>query len=185
VIVIVQDEVVNWPETLFIDEYERPDGLHLGTIQRWLRQRMQPIKGGEGFKDMKLTAEIGLLWEDVLSLVMGNKYAVRPPPIEVDGIWLSPDGLNSDPEGKVPMVVEEYKATWKSVNRPIQDDYHYMMQLQSYCYGYETNVGLMRVFYLMGDYKGSGPLYRVSRIEFTRKELETNWNTVLRLRSQM
>jgi hypothetical protein len=31
----------------------------------------------------------------------------------------------------------------------------------------------------MGDYKGSGPIYRVARIRFTQKELEDNWRMIL------
>lgn len=182
----IETNDVKWPETLFVDEWPRGDGLHLGSVQRWLRVKMSPVKSsGKGFTDMQLTAEIGLLWEMVLSMVMADKYALRPQPIEVDGIWLSPDGINDDPDGKVPMVLEEYKATWTSTNKAPTDNFQYMTQLKSYCRGYGVNVGLMRIFHIMGNYRGSGPIYRVSRLVFTNKELEDNWTMVLRCRDQM
>jgi len=31
------------------------------------------------------------------------------------------------------------------------------------------------VFYIMGNYKGSGPMYRRGRMKFTARELWDNW----------
>ena len=181
----ITTEDVKWPKTMFEDEYPRSDGLHLGTIQSWIRKKMNPVRGGGGFDDMELTAEIGLLWERVLSKVMGEKYALRPPPIEVDGIWLSPDGIGPDPIGIVPVVIEEYKATWKSTNSAPDDNFQYMTQIKSYCRGYDTTVAVMHIFHIMGNYRGSGPIYRVARLVFTTQELEQNWEMVLRCRKEM
>lgn len=173
-----------WPQTLFEDEEPRAEGLHLGDVTRSLMDRAGMGHKG-GFKDMELTAEIGLLWERALSKIMREKYAVRPPQICEDGIWLSPDGIGPDPEGEVPLVVEEYKATWQSTRRSPLDNMAYMVQVKSYCRALGTTVAIMRIFYLMGDYKGSGPIYRVARIKFTQWELDQNWQMVLKEKERM
>lgn len=171
---------VKWPKTLFDDSEPREEGIHLSEIIHSLMERAGLGYKGDGFSDMELTAEIGLLWEDVLSMVMKNKYAIRPPQLQVDGIWMSPDGIGPDPEGKVPLVVEEYKATWKSTRNPPTDNLRYMIQVKSYCRALGTEVAIMRIFHLMGDYKGSGPIYRMARLIFTQFELDENWSMVLR-----
>ena len=122
-----------WLETLFDDDEPRAEGLHLGEVIKFIQNRSGMGYTGKGFSDMELTAEIGLLWEDVLSKVMRDKYAMRPPQICEDGIWMSPDGIGTDPDGEVPMVVEEYKATWKSVKSAPDENFYYMTQAKSYC----------------------------------------------------
>jgi len=173
-------EDIKWPKTLFDDDEERKEGLHLGQIIKSLMDNSGLGYKGRGFTDMELTAEIGLLWERVLSMVMADKYAMRPPQIQVDGIWMSPDGIGIDPKDEVPLVVEEYKATWRSTKNPPTDNFYYMTQIKSYCKAIKTNVAVMRIFHIMGDYKGSGPLYRVARLVFTDWELKQNWEMVLR-----
>jgi hypothetical protein len=60
-----------------------------------------------------------------------------------------------------------------------------MSQLKSYCYALETNVSVMRIFHIMGDYRGSGPIYRVARIIFSQYELEQNWNMIIKEKERM
>ena len=181
----ITTSIEKWPKTLFIDTEPRAEGLHLSTlISRIMADAGMTPKAG-GFADIELTAEIGLLWEDVLSLTMGNKYAVRPPQICEDGIWMSPDGIADDPEGKYPLVVEEYKATWLSANKCPTGVYKYMAQVKAYCRALGTLCTVMRIFHLNGDYRGSGPLYKVSRIEFTPQELDENWAMILRYRDKI
>jgi len=179
-------EDVKWPKTLFEDDEPRAEGLHLGEITKSLMDRSgMGYKKKGGFTDLELAAEIGLLWERALSKIMKDKYAVRPPQILVDGIWISPDGIGPDPLGEVPMVVEEYKATWQSSNRSPLDNFRYMTQVKSYCRALETQVTVMRIFHIMGDYKGSGPIYRVARILFSSWELDQNWDMILREKERM
>lgn len=178
-------EDVQWPQVMWDDEKEREDGLHLGTIIKSLMDHSGLGYKGGGFTDMELTAEIGLLWERVLSKVMREKYAMRPPQIQVDGIWMSLDGIGLDPLGEVPLVVEEYKAAWKSTKQSPLGNFYYMCQVKAYCLALGTNVAVMRIFHVMGDYRGSGPIYRVARLVFTDWELEQNWKMVLREKERM
>jgi len=187
----VQITDVLWEKTMFDDEGDpRREGLHLGTIINSIKENSGLAYRGEGFTDMQLTAEIGLLWELALSRIMREKYAVRPPQIQLDGIWISPDGVSFtdsvgsmsvalDPASDTPFVVEEYKCTWKSTKRNPTEDWTYMTQIKSYCHALGTTVAVLRVFYLMGDYKGSGPQYRIARIRFTSAELEDNWKMIV------
>ena len=98
---------------------------------------------------------------------------------------MSPDGIGEDPAGEVPMALEEYKATWKSTKQMPEENFYYMTQIKSYCHALDTPVAVMRIFYLMGDYRGSGPQYRVARYKFTAKELTDNWAMILRHRDSM
>ena len=192
--IIIKDE--QWPRALFEDADEREDGLHLGYVVKSLMDKSGMGYKGDGFKDLELAAEIGLLWERALSKIMREKYAIRPPQLLVDGIWMSPDGVSTDdplssmsvgpdPEGEVPLVVEEYKATWRSTNKNPIDNFYYMTQAKSYCRAVGTTVVVMRIFHVMGDYKGSGPLYRVARIKFTEYELQSNWEMILKHKGRM
>ena len=192
--IIIKDE--QWPRALFEDADEREDGLHLGYVVKSLMDKSGMGYKGDGFKDLELAAEIGLLWERALSKIMREKYAIRPPQLLVDGIWMSPDGVSTDdplssmsvgpdPEGEVPLVVEEYKATWRSTNKNPIDNFYYMTQTKSYCRAVGTTVVVMRIFHVMGDYKGSGPLYRVARIKFTEYELQSNWEMILKHKRRM
>ncbi|OPX33362.1 MAG: hypothetical protein B1H40_00100 [Candidatus Latescibacteria bacterium 4484_181] len=181
----VQTSIVNWPKTMFEDAEPRAEGLHLSIIIDSLLDRAGLGYKGKGFTDMQLTAEIGLLWENVLSKVMRDKYATRPPQICEDGIWMSPDGIGPDPEGEVPLIVEEYKATWKAVKNSLAEDFRYMTQVKAYCRAVGTTVAIMRVFYVMGDYRGSGPLYKVARFTFSEAELKANWDMILKEKARM
>jgi hypothetical protein len=182
----VEIEDSKWPGAQFDEDEPRAEGIHLGHVIKTLMESsgLAPKRKG-GFSDMELTAEIGLLWERVLSKVMAEKYASRPPQVRRDGIWMSMDGLGVDPKGKVPMVVEEYKATWKSSNSPPTDNFYYMAQVKAYCREVGTNVAIMHIFYVMGDYRGSGPLYRRVRLTFTDHELEENWQMILQCKKKM
>lgn len=176
----IEIEDVKWPKTLFDDTEKRKEGIHVSSVIKSLQESSGLGYKGKGFSDMELTAEIGLLWEDILSKVMKEKYAIRPPQIQLDGIWMSIDGISPDPKGEFPLVVVEYKATWQSTNRSPIDNFYYMSQVKSYCKALETLVAIMHIFYIMGDYKGSGPIYRVARIKFSQYELDQNWNMILK-----
>lgn len=178
-------EDVQWPGVQWDDEGEREEGMHLGEVIKSLMERGGLGYKGKGFTDMELTAEIGLLWERVLGKVMAEKYAMRPPQICHDGIWMSPDGIGPDPLDEVPLVIEEYKAAWASTRRSPGDNFYYMTQVKSYCHALNTNVAVMRIFHIMGDYRGSGPLYRVARIKFSERELNQNWSMILKEKERM
>jgi hypothetical protein len=162
--------------------------IHLSDIAKYIEYKMDYAQRTKGSADwnMNLAGEVGFLWEDLLSYVFGMKYAVRIGEVELDGIVGSPDGLSSnDPLGKELLVNEEYKATWRSIKKKPTDIWYWETQFKSYCHMLGVTVTVARVLYLMGDYKGSGPLYKVFRMEFTPFELRENWKMILDHRDEM
>lgn len=156
----------------------RAEGLHLTDIIRYIQDQINPYKG-DGFKDRYLTMEMGFIWEDLLSYVLGERIGKRLNDLECDGIYANPDGLGLDPlDGKSP-VVEEYKCTWRSINKLPTDNPRWMMQIKSYCHILGVKVAVMHILHIMGDYKGGGPQSKSYRIEFDQKEIDDNWGVIL------
>lgn len=162
----------------------RSPGLHLTTIIRDLRDSLGMGKKAEGW-DMNICADIGFLWEDAFAYAYRDRMdeIYRPNEFVIDGISLSPDGVGVDPEtGDIYdlLVNYEYKCTWRSSKRIPTDDFYWDTQFKCYCYGLNTNITILHVFYVMGDYRGSGPVNRTYRIEYTDQEIETAWGMVKR-----
>jgi hypothetical protein len=129
--------------------------------------------------NMDTTGDCGFIWERALEMAYKDMLGVRPGEVELDGIIGSPDGIADDPLGKLDMVDEEYKLTWRSSRRPIEDNWYYMTQFMGYCKMLGTTVTVAKVLYIAGDYRGSGPQYKVYRIEYEQRELDRNWNYLL------
>lgn len=162
--------------------------IHLSDIAKYIEHKMGYMKRSKGVEDwdMNLAAEVGFLWEDVLSRAFADRYAARIGEVEMDGIVGSPDGLSpNDPLGKEALVNEEYKATWRSTNKTPTDIWYWETQFKSYCYMLGVTVTVVRVLYLMGNYKGSGPQYKVFRMEFTPFDLRENWKMIVEHRDEM
>lgn len=162
--------------------------LHLSDIAKYIDFKMKFTKMNTQARKWNLmaAAEMGFLWEDVLSLMLGKRYAMRIGEIEKDGIVCSPDGVSPiDPYGYESLVNEEYKATWKSINKPPEDNWYWMTQFKSYDYVLGVNVTILRVLYINGDYKGSGPLPAKFRLQYSERELVENWQMICNARDEM
>ena len=156
----------------------RAPGLHLTDIIKYIQDTINPYTG-KGFDDMQLTAEAGFWWEDMLSYIIGKRLGKRLNDVPCDGIYCNPDGIGYDPLDGTTPALEEYKLTWKSTKKLPIEDPKYMMQVKSYCHVLGTRVVVMYICYIMGNYKGSGPLSRSFRIEFTDQEIADNWAVIL------
>jgi hypothetical protein len=183
--------------TPFGSGLSRPTGTHLTSIIRSLQTKLGIAKTAPGW-EMNVCADIGFLWEDALSRAYRDKRVIgwvpgdgvvgdiyRPWPMEVDGVWMSPDGIGPDPLGKVAYADHEYKCTWRSVLREPLGDFYWKCQFQSYARGMETTITILHVMYLMGDYRGSGPMHRVYRMRWTTEEMEKTWGMILRHKKEM
>jgi hypothetical protein len=155
----------------------RSEGCHLSDVIRDLLETLYKTQGTVSQKEFSLQYEKGYLWEVALSQAFGEKAAIRPGEIICDGIACSPDGIQVDGNGNI--IVEEFKATTMSANKPLQDIQRWMMQIKAYCFVMETNRAIMRIFYMMGDYKTMVPQYRVVEFKFEDYELEENWIAIL------
>ena len=158
-----------------------PDKPHITDLIKEIGSKTGLIPNYSGSTwDISMAGDIGFMWEEVLSFVMAKRMAevFRPGEVERDGIVGSPDGLGPDPWGIVNLVVEEYKATWKSSRHLPWENWYWMAQAMSYCHMLELDTVIMRIAYLNGDYAGSGPQYRMARITFTEDELKSNWRMI-------
>ena len=163
-----------------------PGIVHASTIIHYIETKVGRGYKGKGFEDFALAGEVGFLWEDLLSLVLRDRMAIRIGEVVLDGITCSPDGLGPDVEGyPEPVVLEEYKCTWKSSRHPIDSQWYYMQQLKTYCKAVGVKVAVMRVLYLMGNYKGSGPQYRVFRFTFDQQEIDETWAMLVAHRDEV
>jgi len=175
----MQIRVINedFPQTVFRQDHERSDGLHLSQIIRGLDFDFNPATYNAGNTwDLNSAAQIGVFWEEALSYAYAKTFAADIGEIEKDGIYMTPDGLNCDDNG---LIVEEYKAAWTSSKKKPWEVFRYRVQLQCYCHTLEIPRGMWRVLYVNGNYKGSGPQYRVYEVEWDERELEECWEMVV------
>ncbi len=154
------------------------DRVHLTDIVRYIMKVTGKAKNSGVFQFPGLAMEVGFLWEDVISAALGSRMAARLGEVVVDGIAMSPDGFSHD-EVLARPVVEEYKCTWRSSKRDPTDNWDWMAQVKSYCHGLGVTDTVFRILYLVGDWKGGGPVYRVCRVQFTEGEIRDNWEMVL------
>lgn len=119
----------------------------------------------------------GFLWEQALELAFINanetERYVRPGEITRDGITGSPDLIDA-----VEWAVEECKCTWRSsakLDALEKNFWIWMVQMKGYCYLIGTQVARLRVFFINGNYRGSGPQVRYLEFKFSQKEITDNW----------
>lgn len=157
----------------------RSPGLHLGRIIGALDQA-RGTKYPESSEQTKQTYfSMGFMWETFLSNIFLDTaikkaagVLVRPGELVSDGIAMSPDALDlSD------YVLEEYKATWRSSIHPIDDKrfWAWIVQMKCYCRALGTYRARLRVFFVNGDWRSSGPQVRAWSFQFTPRELEETW----------
>lgn len=179
-----------------VERTHPPGKVHLTSVMRFvagtLKLKNAYGSGGATNWNLDLAAEVGFIWEDVLSAAFADRMAPRLPECERGPIIFSPDGFGQDPgiwdglrgEWSIPPsdepVLEEYKCTWMSINKHPLEVWRYKVQAQGYLYGLELRTVVYKMLHLMGDYRGSGPLYREVRIEYDTEEdweeLRSNWD---------
>lgn len=171
-----------------------PGEVHLTAVMRFIDGTLKLGaygKGGAKAWNLDIAAEVGFIWEDVLTAAFASRHAVRLEEQRLGPIVLSPDGFGQDPglwdymreewvvEPSDLPVLEEYKCTWMSVNQHPLNIWRYKVQGQGYLYALGLNIIVYKILHLNGDYRGSGPLYREVRIEYDtdedKEELAANW----------
>jgi len=134
---------------------------------------------GQSFSQMSVNRMVaGVAWENWLATQYAGRVVFHPGEVDVMGVKGSPDGI-SIPGGTTNDVhVHEFKFTWKSTNTPMRKCWYWVSQIQAYLYGMGCTGAYLHTFHVMGDYKGSGPIYRVLHMRFTQVELVANWQTL-------
>ena len=175
---------------VFAGQPERTPGLHVSQIIKSICVEIDPKRFTQENERLPWERfETGFTFERVLEVALQSRRAeiFRPGEVEQDGIILSPDGI--DPDGSVfsfatlndPYILEEFKFTWMSVREAPQHSkfLHWFWQMKAYCHVLGTPRARLRALFVNGDYKGSGPLYRVWDIQFTEQELLDNWQMLV------
>ncbi len=139
-------------------------------------------------EDFPIVMCIGFSWEDWLSRQYPD-LIYHMGEMHLDGISMSPDGVTvPKPEDNFDWdlgsgIIEEFKATYKSSRKPIEDQWMWMCQIKAYCKALPTTCARLHVLHLCGDYDynrpGMPPQYIVHAIQFTQKEIDANWNMLL------
>jgi hypothetical protein len=141
-----------------------------------------------------LRINIGLAWESHYIPNILSHYGVvdHPGEMEFDGVYMTHDGEDLSvvftPEVKGYKVrVHEVKATYKSTATvgDMVSQWMWLAQLKSYCKAKDTDVALMHILYLCGNYKFPiQPLREVREITFTKRELDDNWSLLRQYRDE-
>jgi hypothetical protein len=158
------------------DDGTRPPGLHLSDIITDMCKRLDPKRydTGEPMSEGKILTGLAVerLIEKTLRIVTPGGF--RPHPIQIDGIWCSPDWITLGGQ------VEEFKCTWYSMAKPCptHDVYWpWREQIKGYCYATGTLDAVLRAFFVNGDYKPPKPVWppKAYQIQFTVGELKESW----------
>lgn len=175
--------------------YVRTPGLHMSDLYNSLYAELEPKRyaKGDGPDETKMT--LGTAFEEVLAIalaerVLGDRpgeFAALPDatvvPVGTPGsIIFSPDHLfyNGITRGG------EFKATWMSLRKGIQDERFDKWFCQMKAYGKPLQMREWRLFVLFvnGDYSykppNGGATLKGYDITFTQRELDDNWAMLMR-----
>lgn len=192
-----------------IDAYGRPiggshrsKGTHLSDVIRYIGEKLALNR----YSDNQLYAQSGFVFEAGWRAYAGNRgKVIQTPEMAVEGIHMNLDGVclndddGGDDGGDGGAVLEEYKATWRSVGglvdlaggeKPFSlDKYKDMcwdwdIQTKGYCYAIGVNRARVIPLFVNGDYKPPAPMLgvygRILEFEYTGKELAANWRMVVK-----
>ena len=137
-------------------------------------------------RDMNMAQlELGCAFEHAII----SRYALHDPARYTQPGEIMVDGLPGTPDlfDVVDYMPHEIKCTWMSTKRAPGDEkfWKYEVQLKAYCYMLGANVAKLHVCYVNGDYKNSGPVYRVWQYTWTDNELAENWMMLKSRRDSM
>lgn len=152
----------------------RSPGVHVSSIISRMCIALGHFK--DDGKDLpKAYMELGCALEHAIiqrfALDDPDRYQ-QPGELELDNMFGTPDLLDLTDE-----AVIEIKLTWMSSNHEpdSQKFWRYWVQLKAYCKMMGWPLGRLHVCHIVGDWRGSGPIYRVWECKFDREELDDNW----------
>lgn len=143
-----------------------------------------------GESSVLVRISIGLAWEDWLGKRL-PMVSFHPGELFMDGIISTPDGIGMT-DGMA--WIEEYKATYKSANRNIAEEWSWIEQCKGGCKMAGLNIAILRVLYINGTYGAGGgngngggrfaPLFRSYMFTFDQAELDHSWEENLKYLGQ-
>jgi hypothetical protein len=179
---------VMWnPETT---EHPRSPGLHLTDIVYPMMKELGEVPDRPDLTttDLEAYRSMGFLWERILTEALqrkaeqdrkaaeGNWILFRPGEIVFEDIFMTPDAAILDTDG---MMLEEWKATYTSSNRPIEFKKQWWIQIMSYLKGLGLTQATVRVLHICGNWRPSIPCVKMYRATFNQREIDENWMMVV------
>jgi hypothetical protein len=166
------------------ETHVRTPGLHLTDIlYPMMEERGEtPDRPDLTEEDLEGYRAVGFLWERVLvraltdMAVETDEHVIRLGEFTKDGVIFTPDAmLIRLPEA----LLEEWKCTWTSCNRWIEDRKQWWIQIMAYCHALDLNAATVRVLYINGTWRPPIPRTRHYRATFNKRELQENWDMLL------
>lgn len=159
----------------------RTPGLHVSDIiQSMLRDIDAKKYSNDGNSETRqLYFQTGFAFERVMEQAFNARRLniFRPGELAMDGVLLSPDGVNLD-EG----ADDEIKWTTRSSRDALMgskwNGWH--MQFMAYCRALGTRTAIVRALFAMGDWKTKQPEFGTYRVTYTNQEIETNWRALMK-----
>ena len=161
-------------------EPARSEGVHLSDILRYIAVKSHMLKPGEPLEnEYPLRMAVGLAWE-WFCFALYPSVCHQPGEIEVDRVFMSPDGFADD----IGPQIEEAKATWlKTMNGDaLLEKALWLWQGMGYAKALSARLVRWHVLYVNGDYnwhRGGEPRYIRYLVEFSQAEIDSNWRMVL------
>ena len=168
---------------LLASDLVRSPGLHISTIYNSLFKQLEPKRYGGGDGPNPLMTAMGTAWEQHLEFLLAKAGVTVFRPGELvtsNGIAYSPDGIIDDNR------LAEFKVAWwmssKDMPRRPASSFppkfdKYVCQMQSYALNLELSLARLYVLFIQGA--GRDPELLVYDIEFTERELQTNWSMMM------
>ena len=152
----------------------------MSTIYNSLYAELDPKRYGDTSGPNTLKMEVGTSFEEVLEPVLAQRLLGKRPGefTTPEGIIYSPDYIFPGP----PLVLGEFKLTWySSKDAPTDAKFDkWMTQIKAYCYCLGTPLARLYVLFVNGDYKPPSPQLLAWDVQFTARELEDNYEMLLR-----
>ncbi len=172
---------------------QRTAGIHLSGILKpiclangWIPEETVPL--GElifttphtqaGSIPTLVKLAVGFAWEGWIKEHIPNMI-YQPGEFELDGVLGTPDGIELSP-----LVLHEFKATWKSKRKKIEEQWMWIYQTLGYArlleeaFGEPCNTAYLHVLWMNGMYTykpDDGPCYQKFRFDYAPGEVRAFW----------
>lgn len=176
----------------------RSPGVHVSHIIRYMESRAK-LKGYKPYdlltpeerRIMGNYREMGFMWEWMVEQIMRsrmlarrtNKNLVKQQELCLDNIYGTIDGFDLDD-----WCLEEFKATYQTAKKANNLEVFFlswMWQIKAYLKMLDALFARLFVWFVVGNYKGSGPQARMFELTFTQFEVDENWAMLLTNRDDM
>lgn len=170
----------------------RSKGLHISELIRSLQNtvthkgKRKPFDQLTSEEKRRMGGYTSMGWaferviEEALKEVWSGYFRVhdryeKPGELHLDGLTGTPDWMDMED-----WSVIEFKATWRSSRRKIEEDFvSWLWQIGAYCKMLSTRTAQLYVFFVNGDYRESGPQLKAFAIHFEKHEIEAYWKMLL------